>query len=130
MTTTNQRAVELAPCPFCGTAARAIGNERAGYFAACPKPHCFATMGDSYNSQGEAEHCFPTQEAAIAAWNRRAPGWRPISEAPRDGTVVFFHVPGNTNLLYGRADDYWHGLDALKNATHFHELPLPPPPGE
>jgi Lar family restriction alleviation protein len=117
MTTTNQRAVELAPCPFCGSSDIIQGTDDFGWHQVfCNQ--CCGTMEDDI------------PDKAIAAWNRRAPGWRPISEALRDGTVVFFHVPGNKNPLYGRADDYWHGLDALKNATHFHELPLPPPPGE
>jgi hypothetical protein len=32
------------------------------------------------------------EPAAIAAWNRRASGWQPISAAPRDGTRFWGNV--------------------------------------
>lgn len=50
--------------------------------------------------------------------------WRSIDSAPRDGTVVMFHVPGQYAPHMGRGDD-WHGGFAywLKGATHWRPLP-------
>ena len=52
--------------------------------------------------------------------------WFDISTAPKDGTLVMFHVPSRTNPLIGRADDYWAGAYWLADVTHW--APLPPPP--
>jgi hypothetical protein len=60
--------------------------------------------------------------------------WRPIETAPRDGTVVLFHVPGKELPVICRADDYWYGRKDdgtgfaywLDGATHWQ--PRPPPP--
>lgn len=35
-----------------------------------------------------SEMHFETTEEFFAAWNRRASGWRPIAEAPKDGQVL------------------------------------------
>ena len=70
------------PCPWCRGATiktRHLG-QWAGvdmYAALCQTEGCGAT-GPTRD----------TEPAAIAAWNRRAPGWRPIETAPRDGTLV------------------------------------------
>ncbi len=55
-------------------------------------------------------------------------GWQPIESAPKDGTVVLFHVPSERLPSMSRADDllakpYW-----LRGATHW--MPLPAPPQE
>jgi hypothetical protein len=67
-------------------------------------------------------------ELAIAAL--RAPGWRPISEAPRDGSEFLGWFEGSTVQIWWMGqgglwgNDFWEG----KEPTHF--MPLPPPPGE
>lgn len=56
--------------------------------------------------------------------------WKPISSAPKDGTLVLLWVPGGGwytgqwNPLSGHWDDgdYFSELDA----THWTELPPPP----
>lgn len=144
MTTTNQRAVEeLAACPFCGQAGHQFESRLAAwssptYLAGCD-PCNLAFVGD-------------TPSEAIAAWNRRTPGWRPISEAPRDGTDVIVGFDCATvwivHVAWYRSGDepytdepfeqgwwsYVRGsvsqelLDGHRTPTHW--MPLPPAPGE
>ena len=69
-----------------------------------------------------------TDEDVMVARLTAANGWRPIETAPRDGTVVLFHVPSERLPSMCRADDllakpYW-----LRGATHW--MPLPAPPKE
>ena len=66
-------------------------------------------------------------EAAQALQAAPEGGWRTIDSAPRDGTVVMFHVPEQYAPHMGRGDD-WHGGFAywLKGATHWRPLPEPP----
>ena len=66
----------------------------------------------------------------IAAFVReqRKREWQPIETAPKDGTVVLFHVPSERLPSMSRADDllakpYW-----LRGATHWMPLPSPPNP--
>ena len=64
--------------------------------------------------------------------------WQPIETAPKDGTVVMFHVPGKATPVICRADDFWYGRNHaedrgfaywLDGATHWHPLlALPAPP--
>ena len=53
--------------------------------------------------------------------------WRDIETAPKDGTVVMFHVPECRLPFMARSDD-WHSGYAhwLKGATHWMPLPAPP----
>jgi hypothetical protein len=141
MTTTNQRAVEeLLPCPFCNSPAEYLGSEANGYEVGCSRCGAKAGWGD-YGYQ------------AAQKWNRRTPGWRPISEAPRDGTDVLVYVRGET--LYPTAAHYdtpeyfekeYGDREYMEEGwrwsfgypTDFHEetiepthfMPLPPPPGK
>jgi Lar family restriction alleviation protein len=126
MTTTNQRAVELAPCPFCGGPASLnnsqVDEDANEYWVICEG--CGAVVSNSQNG------CHADEEAAITAWNRRAPGWRPISEAPRDGSQFLGWFEGSTVQIWWMGqgglwgNDFWEG----KEPTHF--MPLPPPPGK
>ena len=63
---------------------------------------------------------------AALEWADANARWFDISTAPKDGTLVMFHVPSRTNPLIGRADDYWAGAYWLADVTHWR--PLPPPP--
>jgi hypothetical protein len=61
--------------------------------------------------------------------------WQPLATAPKDGTVVMFHVPGERKPHMCRADDYWYMRKPdgtgfafwLDGATHWMPLPAPPP---
>ena len=63
---------KLAPCPFCGHEAELVGgygSTMAPFFIRCPNPKC----GDGSDWSGfDGPNCM-TKEAAVTAWNRRAP---------------------------------------------------------
>ena len=125
MTTTNQRAVEvLAEMRDLGT-----------------PPCCFAHDQEELDALN------------LAITTLRTTGWRPISEAPRDGSWVLlsggsidYGWDGNEppsvvsgqftdELNGGKTDGHWQFAwydggyyGEYKNPTHF--MPLPPPPGE
>jgi hypothetical protein len=125
MTTTNQRAVEeLLPCPFCNSPAEYLGSEANGYEVGCSRCGAKAGWGD-YGYQ------------AAQKWNRRTPGWRPISEAPRDGTRIMIYSPLDGWVSSHYEGGCWQGLPwrpqsnpeyATAQPTAW--MPLPPPPGE
>ena len=62
---------ELQPCPFCGNGAAISGGERDGFYVTCLGPDCFCVLGEAYDSQCMPDHSFPTEEAAVKAWNKR-----------------------------------------------------------
>lgn len=73
----------LRACPFCGAAAKmsfygASPNDRQ-FLLSCTI--CCASLPWHRN---EAQ--------AIAAWNRRAPEWRTMDDAPLDGTPVLVYA--------------------------------------
>jgi hypothetical protein len=108
---------DLLPCPFCGGEARLI--ECGDAYVECS--NCGSE--GSWNSLGRAD-------LAIAAWNRRAPGWHPISTAPRDGRPVLAATPSKTTPFIVR----WDGFDwidaglGLREPTHWQPLPPAPEP--
>jgi hypothetical protein len=55
----------LKPCPFCGVVPPRILRFDDGFMLECLNPECF------FNPSPEA--VLATEDAAIAAWNRRAP---------------------------------------------------------
>jgi hypothetical protein len=139
MTTTNQRAVEeLLPCPFCGGAASVI--EDAGTSEKYHGPHfivrCPSIVGEHITScLGNFTNLWDSSpEDAATRWNRRAPGWRPISEAPEIGQLVAVHAPGA--VLADVWPARWSGQFFDAGGGWFEQdevtgwYPLPPPPGE
>ena len=61
--------------------------------------------------------------------------WRPISEAPRDGTRIIVYRPNAYKISHGYIDeigeDYFKGKHWMKSnfvnqPTHFMPLPQPP----
>jgi hypothetical protein len=139
MTTTNQRAVEeLLPCPFCGGAASVI--EDAGTSEKYHGPHfivrCPSIVGEHITScLGNFTNLWDSSpEDAATRWNRRAPGWRPISEAPRDGTRVMVFDPTLNGGFVCTArfwEGHWWGHSiGLDEMFPTKWQPLPPPPGE
>jgi hypothetical protein len=79
-------------------------------------------------------------EAALAAAPQPPSAWRPIEEAPRDGTDVLIYVAATAEQFVG----YWRddsnafviapngrgGWSGLKDPTHWQPLPPPPSAGE
>ena len=120
---------DLLPCPFCSSGSRvAEFPQDLGFM-----PHCAEC--------GIRGHIYPTESAAIAAWNRRAGGWRPIETAPKDGTEILLYCPEwDTPYLgaWGHAEDSildgWMSPDVLplkwtelvESPTHWMPLPAPP----
>jgi Lar family restriction alleviation protein len=125
MTPTNQRAVEeLAACPFCGGAAEVYFNRNAQVGSVSVE--CRGCQnGTGY---------WRTEKTAIDRWNRRTPGWRPISEAPRDGTRVMVFDPTLNGGFVCTArfwEGHWWGHSiGLDEMFPTKWQPLPPPPGE
>jgi Lar family restriction alleviation protein len=137
MTPTNQRAVELAPCPFCGSSdVRMTNHGRIGtgmdhrgetvFTLGCYM--CGANYPGMYEEYG--------RKKLIEKWNRRAPGWRPISEAPRDGTRVLISDNGQAFIARYWMNEWRVGTlpGDLAYPDGWMPLPagidLPPPPGE
>jgi Lar family restriction alleviation protein len=110
---------DLLPCPFCGGKAHLVDMGDA--YVDCTT--CGAE--GSWNSLGDTV-------AAIAAWNRRASGWQPISTAPRDGTRFIAWFPPCPQLKNGG----WHECQWKRGWYHpffveptfWQPGPLPPAP--
>ena len=66
--------------------------------------------------------------AAIDAYERAM--WRPISEAPRDGTEVLAAFKGQFRWIVFKAHCGAHGLSAPGHAPPTHWRPLPVGPGD
>ena len=81
--------------------------------------------GEEYVRKSDLADLIAACDAALD-WTDANARWFDISTAPKDGTLVMFHVPSRTNLLIGRADDYWAGAYWLADVTHWR--PLPPQP--
>lgn len=96
------------------------------------------------NFQGVPTSALPAMRAAIAAYEQAM--WRPIKEAPKDGTRVLLRDNrgvifigewseeaqfGECNSKPGwrifECEDSWYSF-ALNDATHYRQLP--PPPGK
>lgn len=82
-----------------------------------------------FNSTDEID---AAADAAIAAYE--AAQWRPIEEAPKDGTFVLLWANGLVELgIWNSEDLMWPwsidgGADALDSDTPTHFRPLPPAP--
>jgi hypothetical protein len=59
----------LEPCPFCNSGAYIV-EENNTYMVACSM--CMCNVGEATNSQGEADHVFESEDAAVDAWNTRS----------------------------------------------------------
>jgi hypothetical protein len=107
-------------------------------------PPYFLRM-DGSREEIEIDHDIPTTVEFQPI--RRAPGWRPISEAPRDGTHILglFDKVGAVECWFGHdvetttSEPEWcavslpsHGCGCCgsKNPEPTGWQPLPPPPGE
>jgi len=90
---------KIKPCPFCGSKARtlpSIAHDREQR-ATCTYGRCCL-----FN------HCIEVSE-----WNRRPSPWRPIAEAPKDGTKILVLKKSVLNdgggifvASYGKLDDW------------------------
>lgn len=80
----------------------------------------------------QAENCRLLAGASVQAYS--AAKWRPISEAPKDGTWILLYQPsGETGSYYvgfWSADlDGWRSeYDVMPSSTFSHYQPLPTPP--
>jgi hypothetical protein len=151
MTPTNQRAVELAPCPFCNGPGKftkkrfggtgASGMEPYTVFAGCDLCGCKFSGGNEEgwaSGRGWFDRSAEAHAEAAAAWNRRTPGWRPISEeqvermvdhvlGTDDGGCPLCEYDGLWNTRLSGDEDRRHVIrDLIEKALST----LPPPPGE
>jgi hypothetical protein len=112
---------KIKPCPFCGSKARtlpSIAHDREQR-ATCTYGRCCL-----FN------HCIEVSE-----WNRRPSPWRPISDAPKDGSIVLgFMNPTWIEGIQFYEDEWFYpstGDAASKYKTQpTHFMPLPEPPKE
>ncbi|MBH1446646.1 Lar family restriction alleviation protein [Stenotrophomonas maltophilia] len=111
-------ASALKPCPMCGgTDLRVMGDAPlqailGGYHVFCDSPSC----------QCEGRHS-GDREKAIRAWNRRAPAspdWRPIAEAPQDGSRLMLWDSVSRRPVFGS----WRGDNPA--ITHYAAEPAGP----
>ena len=69
------------------------------------------------------------QQAYIAGATKYAPKWRPIEEAPKDGTKIICYLPYGggfimqTYWLLDERGGVWHAEGGECDPTHF--MPLP-----
>lgn len=88
---------ELLPCPHCGSATAPKlkpwdgDPPMPGFYVVCDAAGWEGMEGRGCGCSGAYGE---DEGEAVAAWNRRVPasgaGWRPISEAPKDGTNVLY----------------------------------------
>lgn len=125
---------ELLPCPFCGRD-MTYGQEphdNPGIGSLYYVYHKGGSLGCRLDIQGH----FETKEEMFEQCNHRASQWRPISEAPKDGTRIL--IDGET---WAREDspeiafwdgEHWNAADISYDhdqPTHWMPLPsLPQPP--
>ena len=117
---------ELKRCPFCRGEAEIEYGTWMGwpqYTPVCGNGDCICnTVNSGYN----------TWEDAVAAWNRRADGWRPASEPPEtDDNVLVWAVHGDTRAHAHTAwysEGAWHvpWVEVEAVVTHWRHLPEPP----
>ena len=109
----------LLPCPFCGAT--------EGVYLEQMSEHC----GIARCSACNATHANNTEAEAIAAWNRRSDGWRPIESAPKDGTQVLLVDDAPTpEAVIGYWDENtdWRHVPGEWPLSPTHWQPLPAPP--
>lgn len=124
MTPPNAQADEaLLPCPFCGGKAQGASGSSSIWIRCTNCGAC-------------GEEGMESEDAVIAAWNRRTPApatasqWLPISSAPKDRMICLYAAP-KYDLPGFLTAGMWHEsggwcVDELREATHW--VPLPPPP--
>lgn len=124
---------ELTPCPFCGSAGL-IQNDAGKYFATCYSHECGCCVGEAYDRDAMPDHMFYDEDAATAAWNRRAAISPPIDAdraretAMRIACAAFDFMP---NYSWGeQTTDEVHGAiqtaayKTIMEATAPHPAPI------
>jgi len=109
-------AAALKSCPFCGGAAELIGNDEMGWSAGCEND-----VDDC--SPGPMTFLARSPSVAVESWNRRAAGtvnWRPIAEAPRDGTRLMLWDSVSKRAIFAS----WRGDNTA--ITHYAAEPAGP----
>jgi len=127
---------KLVPCPFgCDRPVQpAFANLMVAETEDMPPQHCWTIFHECGVTKTTLVVEADTEAAAIAAWNRRS-GWRPIEEAPRDGTAIFGcnYEMGHRGMVSFNGHE-WEMVNGLTNMpmgigfypTHWQPLPTPP----
>lgn len=103
----------LLPCPFCGGINLYLdGYEHGSGLRWCVTClDCMAKVDPGTIQQ---------KYRAIAAWNRRADDWIPVSERlPEEGEIVIAYNGGFIKMVLNM-------FDAMEGATHWMPMPSPP----
>ena len=127
----------LAPCPFCGSQPKVLPTRPdldgdAWARVICVNSYCHVQpVAEAYVDQNP-------KAAAIAKWNTRAqpavlavPGWRPIDEAPKDGSLFLgCTLKGVVQII--KRNKYLHiwvhydGRESARTMAYYMPLPAAP----
>lgn len=105
-------ALALKPCPFCGAVPETGVWQKVGLTVQCSSSLTDCPVCPGYS------HYEPM--GAVAAWNARALDWRPISEAPQDGTRLMLWDSVSQRPVFGS----WRGDNPA--ITHYAAEPAGP----
>lgn len=131
---------KLKPCPWCGGAlqeARVVEGDtfRWRKLQGCctdgPEVHIDTLADDRVGAEERAA------QAAIDAWNTRAPQWQPIESAPKTTRSILVWCPERQNQYMvfwdSRYEGEWRtvggGTSLTEQPTHWQPLPVPPEVG-
>ncbi|EOW2136788.1 Lar family restriction alleviation protein [Stenotrophomonas sp. GD03908] len=106
-------APALKPCPWCGREPSVMASRSGiGFLIMCDAAldECPATPAVDEGSM----------EKASRAWNKRASRWKPISDAPQDGTRLMLWDSVSKRSVFGS----WRGDNP--KITHYDAEPACP----
>ncbi|WP_180874310.1 Lar family restriction alleviation protein [Stenotrophomonas maltophilia] len=110
----------VKPCPFCGAPGQMLGSADKGW-------HVWCTGDEDACSPSPMTHIARSPAAAAKYWNKRvaaAVDWRPIADAPQDGTRLMLWDSESKRPVFGS----WRPDSAHDHGpiTHFAAEPAGP----
>lgn len=116
--------IELKACPFCGGKVQFSSNRDWHRIEGQHADGCFFD-GDWLGEMSMVPATDDAKQFILEAWNTRAPQWKRIESAPKDGTrVLLWDSAGDGRAITGA----WRVDSADDHETFTHWQPLPTPP--